>query len=1038
MNHTFRLIWSEATLSWIVVSEHVKGRGKRASACVRAGAAGVQALLRLAPLAAALSAAGLAQAAPATTQLPTAGQVVAGSAAISQNGAAMTILQGSERAAIDWGSFNIGSGAQVRFQQPSASSVALNRVLDNNPSQIFGSLSSNGQVFLTNPNGVYFAPGARADVGALVATTHAISTADFMAGKDHFERAGATGSVVNEGTLTSRLGGYIALLAPEVRNAGVVVASLGSVTLAAGDAYDLQFDGLNGTGLATVRVTPATIDTLVENGNAVRAPGGVIVLSAQAAHDLHNSVVKSSGTLEAGGLSNRDGRIVLDGGSSTASGAIQAANVQVLGDAVTLAGARIDATNKVEIGGSWQNSDAGVRQARTTVIDSASTVTAGQGSIAVWSDVTDAAASTRVDGRLSTKGGRIETSGHALDVSRASVDAGVGGTWLLDPYNITIASSGAAGTAYAPTFAAGADSTILASQISASLAAGTNVTISTQGSGTGASAGNIRIASGVNINPTIASGAPTLTLNAYRSISMDTASIQASGNPLNVVFASNYTNYGTGSIYLNDATIKTNGGNLTLGGANAAATGNAIGDTTNLAGNGIGVFLYAANASTLLDAGGGNIAIRGAGQSGGSTSANGIEFQSNITVKTAGSGTITIAGTGGSTSGETAHGLYAIGNTLVTTENGALNMTLAGGTSGGSLIDRGSSGLDMWGGNVNTSGSGAVTITGYKGSSTTSGQSYGIAYNQAIWGGGAVATIGGAGQSGNITLNTDTIKLGTTGVVRSTGALTIAPTTTTTTIGVGAGSGTLALPQSLFWNGSSGVFADGFSGITIGSATQAGAISVSGLNFSDPLSLMAAGSAGSVSLAGTIANVGTGTGSGALTAKAGNGVTVASGSAITTQGGDVTLWSDSDYNSVGGVYIGGASATSISTNGGALTLGGGSALATGYAVSSAAYVGGVHLDNATLNTNGGAVQVRGKGLSTGTNTSFGIMMLNSSSINSAAGAMTLNGVAAGSSMAAYNAGLSPLTRWNSEVRDQGDPLLYMESIPYWETRGYVA
>ena len=41
-------------------------------------------------------------------------------------------------------------------------------------------------------------------------------------------------------------------------------------------------------------------------------------------------------------------------------------------------------------------------------------------------------------------------------------------------------------------------------------------------------------------------------------------------------------------------------------------------------------------------------------------------------------------------------------------------------------------------------------------------------------------------------------------------------------------------------------------------------------------------------------------------------------------------------------------------------------------------------------------------------------------------------------MAAYNAGLSPVTRWNSEIRDMNDPLLYMESIPYWETRGYVA
>jgi soluble lytic murein transglycosylase len=41
-------------------------------------------------------------------------------------------------------------------------------------------------------------------------------------------------------------------------------------------------------------------------------------------------------------------------------------------------------------------------------------------------------------------------------------------------------------------------------------------------------------------------------------------------------------------------------------------------------------------------------------------------------------------------------------------------------------------------------------------------------------------------------------------------------------------------------------------------------------------------------------------------------------------------------------------------------------------------------------------------------------------------------------MAAYNAGLTPVTRWNYEINDQGDPLLWMESIPYWETRSYVA
>jgi len=40
-------------------------------------------------------------------------------------------------------------------------------------------------------------------------------------------------------------------------------------------------------------------------------------------------------------------------------------------------------------------------------------------------------------------------------------------------------------------------------------------------------------------------------------------------------------------------------------------------------------------------------------------------------------------------------------------------------------------------------------------------------------------------------------------------------------------------------------------------------------------------------------------------------------------------------------------------------------------------------------------------------------------------------------IAAYNAGPTPIAAWTAEGTGNGDPLLFIESIPYWETRGYV-
>jgi filamentous hemagglutinin family protein len=259
---------------------------------------------------------GAAQAAPPVNTLPQGGQVVAGQASIGSSGARMDVTQSSQRAAIDWRSFNLGSNAQVNFKQPNSASVILNRVLDEQPSQIFGRISSNGQVFLSNPAGIYFSPTSSADVGALTATTHSISTADFMAGKTSFGRKGASGSVINAGKLTSNLGGYIALLAPEVRNDGVIIAQAGTVALAAGEMIELQFEGQRLTKLI---VSKSEVAALVENRNAVFAPDGIILLSAQAAQALQGGVIKQSGSLVADSLISRGGRIVLEAAQTSLS-----------------------------------------------------------------------------------------------------------------------------------------------------------------------------------------------------------------------------------------------------------------------------------------------------------------------------------------------------------------------------------------------------------------------------------------------------------------------------------------------------------------------------------------------------------------------------------------------------------------------------------------------------------------------------------------------------------------------------------------------
>jgi filamentous hemagglutinin family protein len=291
LNHTYRLVWSDIAKAFIAVSEATKGKGKKS----RVGRSLMAIVSTLFMSSTALAA-----------DLPTGGQIVGGSGTISQSGNVMTINQATAKMAADWQSFSIGSGKTVNFVQPSSSSVAMNRVLGADVSVIQGALNANGQVFLINPNGVLFTPTAQVNVGGTVASTLNMSTADFMVGNYKFE-GNSSNAIINQGNITAVNGGTIALIAAKIINDGTLNANNGNVLLGAGSKVTLDMGGP-----VKLRIENDALETLIQNGGAIKADGGTVWLTSQATTTLASSVINNTGLIEAQTLATGEkGEIVL-------------------------------------------------------------------------------------------------------------------------------------------------------------------------------------------------------------------------------------------------------------------------------------------------------------------------------------------------------------------------------------------------------------------------------------------------------------------------------------------------------------------------------------------------------------------------------------------------------------------------------------------------------------------------------------------------------------------------------------------------------
>ena len=382
---------------------------------------------------------------------------------------------GSNHSALNWQSFGVAAGTTTQFNQPSAASTSINRVLGNNPSQIFGTLSSNGKLVLVNPAGIAVGAGAVVDTAGFTASTLRMSDADALAGRMRFGDGGIAGGLSVGGHIVAR-GGDVVLIAPNIETSqnAVIQSPSGATVLAAGQKVEVTGRGLEGIHLQVQAPQDSAVNLGTIKGDAVGIFAGTL---------------KHSGLISATQASAEGGKVVLKGqdtaeisGTITAQKGNLGGQVHATANKVKLkSGAVIEASGaagggEVLIGGGWQGKDARISNAAETLAESGSTIRANAtdnghgGTVVLWAD-----GATRFAGSVSARGGQHGGDGGNVEVSgkdtlqfrgHAELGAAAGrlGNLLLDPATLVIGGGTSDGaTDGQSTFAgAGTPGTVLA------------------------------------------------------------------------------------------------------------------------------------------------------------------------------------------------------------------------------------------------------------------------------------------------------------------------------------------------------------------------------------------------------------------------------------------------------------------------------------------------------------------------------------------------------------------------------------------------
>ena len=444
LNHIYRTVWNQALGAMVAVAEVATGRKKSATV---SGLAKVDRRVgwsahRLQNALLSLAIAFAWGAIPALTFAnPTGGVAIQGQATITTNGSNLLVTTqngaGLNHSAINWQSFSIPTGSTTYFQQPNASSTSINRVVTNTPSQIFGTLGSNGNLVLVNQSGITVGAGAVVDTAGFTASSLRMSDADALSGRMRFgDAASATGTVSVMGSVLARSGDVVLMgSSVDTGSNALVQAPNGNTVLAAGQQIEITGRGLEGIVMQVQAPTDSAVNLGTLKGDAVGIFAGTL---------KHSGLIQATtATLEGGKVVLKAAQRVEDSGVITASGS---------------SGGSVDistnpTTNAVNPGAVVQSGSIDVRG-----------TTAAGGAVHVQTDSMLATAS--IDASGANGGGVIgvQAARQAISTSSAhySVDGGTGkgGSILLSAK----ASNYTSGT-YSATGATGGDITLAGDEI---------------------------------------------------------------------------------------------------------------------------------------------------------------------------------------------------------------------------------------------------------------------------------------------------------------------------------------------------------------------------------------------------------------------------------------------------------------------------------------------------------------------------------------------------------------------------------------------